>query len=400
MKFDNHILLVMISIISLFFLFFILTTEGAAPSKEEDETYDQVKNALNEAKEKLGPVSPSDFDLEEAKEALGPIPSFGEAKEALGPVLSPAAIEKAREALSPISPAAIDKAKKALGPASSKAQEALGPSSSGVIDKARAQLDSIASWITQSKAAEGTTSPSETPVEAPSPVSPLDPYGILEGAKQNFDSLLDSITQEKEQEQISSSGPAASNVDIVSTSPTSSPSPAADSSSSDLSKILDKAKEKFSSISSYISLQQNNNNNKVQLASSVYLDHDVALAVESMIKQAQSNAQLAADEAKTLFSDPVIDSSDPGKCVKICMGSYESSTNKLNKAMEDLKARNVELLRDDIRAVEGEILACQKCFQEHDHDDTKTTQQSPFHDLEEATIKATHECLNVLNHSA
>ncbi|KAK1428121.1 hypothetical protein QVD17_16949 [Tagetes erecta] len=468
MKFYNHILLI-ISVVSLFFIVLAKGTDNSPSSSKEEEIYDEVKQAFgpafNNAKEKFGPISSLDFEqYEEAKDAFGPIPSFDEAKEALGPAASPI-LEKAREALGPISPAAIEDAKEALGPASSKAKETLGPASASVIDKAREKLDSITSWITQNKEetsleGKGTLPPSE----APSPiVSPFDPYGLLDGAKENFNSLLDSITKEKEQ--ISSSlsddaqkksGPVSS-IDIdkakenearKSLSPISNvitPSPASSSSpeGSDLSKALDEAKEKsespsnltksrkelrdddpsgsstvsapapapilpstfkeamdvakekFSSLTSYLS------QNKVQISAepetkprsnSAFFDHDSALAIESMIKQAQSNSQLAIDEAKTLLSDP-IDSSDSGNCVQKCMTSYESCSQKLKRAMEDLKARNVELLKTDIGAVEGEINVCQKCFQEN----TKT--QSPFSDLEEATIKATRECLNVLDHS-
>ncbi|KAD3338153.1 hypothetical protein R6Q59_027114 [Mikania micrantha] len=465
MKFDNYIL-VIISILFLCFVIFTKGTDFSQSSSNEEEIYDDIKKtfrpALDDANEKLGPVSSLDIDLDEAKEALGPIPSFDEAKEALGPVsssvldkakealgpISPATLDEAKEALgpaaskakeilAPISPAALEeakdvlgpasakakeilgpasakakevlgpasaKAKEVLGPASAKAKEVLGPASSNIIDKARDKLDSITSWITQNKEEVTSETHQESdPKEAPGPASAFDPYGILDGAKQKFDSLLDAITHEKIQISQKESGPiSSSDEDRSSPSPTSAPAPILPSTFEEAkhaigsysSKAIDAAKEKFSSISSYIS------ENKLQISpvsdtklhsTPVYLDHDVALAVESMIKQAESNSQLAIDEAKTLFSDPLVDSSDTGKCVKECLGHYESCNLKLNKAMEDLKARNVELLTDDIGAAEGEIYACQKCYK-----DT----QSPFNDLEAATIKATRECLNVLDHSA
>ncbi|KAI3682786.1 hypothetical protein L1987_83028 [Smallanthus sonchifolius] len=513
MKFDNHIL-VIISIVSLFFIILVDGLDSSSSLLKDDDIYDEVKMAfrtdLDGAKDKFGPISSFDLDdFEEVGDAFGPIPSFDEATEALGPSasnvlrnakdalgpISPSALDDAKEALGPasskakealdeakkaLSPGssdakealgptsdkakeALDEAKGALGPASDKAKEALGPSSSNVIDKAREKFDSFTSWITQSKEDASSEDQKESP-QAPSP-SVLDPYGILDGAKQNFDSLLDSITQSKDQISPSlmeeaKSGPVSS-IDIdqakeapppdqaqkkTGSSPASSPAPLLsegsitsliiqnkeevsseppsisvksrkelspisssneDASSpsllsasapvlpSSFKEAIHAAKEKFSSISSYFS------QNKVQTppesdiklhSDSVYFDQDVALAIESMIKQAQSNSQLAMDEAKTLLSDP-IDSPDAGKCVQKCMANYESCSKKLNRAMEDLRARNVELFTDDIGAAEGEIYACQKCFQEN----TKT--QSPFSELEEATIKATRECLNVLDHS-
>ncbi|KAI3829549.1 hypothetical protein L1987_03675 [Smallanthus sonchifolius] len=526
MKFDNHIL-VIISIVSLFFIILVDGLDSSSSLLNGDDIYDEVKMAfrtnLDGAKDKFGPISSFDLDdFEEARDAFGPIPSFDEATEALGPSASNV-LRKAKDALGPISPSALDDAKEALGPASSKAKEALdeakkalgpassnakeamspasdkakealeeakgamgpasdkakealGPSSSNVIDKAREKFDSFTSWITQSKEDASSEAQKESP-QAPSP-SAFDPYGILDGAKQNFDSLLDSITQQKEQispslmeeaksgpvssvdidqakeapppvslssldeakdlsdqaqkkmgpspasspapllsegsitsliiqnrEEVSSDPPSisvksrkelspisSSNEDASSPSPLSASAPVLPSS---FKEAIHAAKEKISSISSYFSQNkvQTSPESDIKLHSdSVYFDHDVALAIESMIKQAQSNSQLAIDEAKTLLSDP-IDSPDAGKCVQKCMANYESCSQKLNRAMEDLRARNVELFTDDIGAAEGEIYACQKCFQEN----TKT--QSPFSDLEEATIKATRECLNVLDHS-
>ncbi|KAJ0791014.1 putative invertase/pectin methylesterase inhibitor domain superfamily [Helianthus annuus] len=500
MKINNHIL-VIISILS---LFFVVLIEG----NEVDEIYDEVNNEfgrkLDEAADKLGPLSSSDLEqLEEAKDAFGPIPSFEEAtealspssssllkkaKEALGPIspstiddaqealgpISPAALEKAKEALGPISPSTIEDAKKALGPASSKAKETLGPSSSGVIDKAKEKIDSIASWITQNK--EDTSSEDQNAPTPSSPnASPLDPYGVLDGAKEKFDSLLDDITEEKEQispslaeeaqkessplsskdndeaqnkmgpssapspdsskesdlskiidkaksifnnkEEISSESPSISvkapneqgpmssvNEDVSSMTsvPASGPvlpstlEEAKDAIGSYSSKAMDAAKEKFSTISSYLSQNklQKPPGSDIKLHSTpVYLDHDDALAVESLIKQAQTNTQLAMDEAKTIVSDPTIDPSGTAKCVDKCMAHYGSCDKKLNKALDDLKSRNVEVLKDDITEVEGEIQACQKCFL------ANTKMQSMFKDLEDATIKATRECLNVIDHS-
>ena len=55
------------------------------------------------------------------------------------------------------------------------------------------------------------------------------------------------------------------------------------------SKALDEAKETFGSITSFFT---QNKDEKSSSYFTIYFDHDVALAMESLIKQCQSNSQL------------------------------------------------------------------------------------------------------------
>ncbi|KAI3805891.1 hypothetical protein L1987_21778 [Smallanthus sonchifolius] len=125
-----------------------------------------------------------------------------------------------------------------------------------------------------------------------------------------------------------------------------------------------------------------------------FFDHDVALAIESRIKQSQSDAQLAMDEAKKLLDDPTIASSETGMCLSKCVDKYGASLNELNRAITDLGVRDVTLLADDFGAVETDISTCQACFTENIGED------SPLKALEEATTKAARECLTVMDYAA
>lgn len=125
-----------------------------------------------------------------------------------------------------------------------------------------------------------------------------------------------------------------------------------------------------------------------------FFDHDVALAIESRIKQSQTDSQLAMDEAKKLLNDPKIASSETGKCLGKCVEKYGASLNKLNTAITDLGVRDVTLLADDFSAVEADIGSCQACFSENMGED------SPMKALEEATTKAARECLTVMDYAS
>ncbi|KAI3679091.1 hypothetical protein L6452_38399 [Arctium lappa] len=125
-----------------------------------------------------------------------------------------------------------------------------------------------------------------------------------------------------------------------------------------------------------------------------FFDHDVALAIESRIKQSQTDAQLAMDEAKKLLNDPNIASSETGKCLSKCVEKYGASLNQLNTAITDLGVRDVTLLADDFSAVEADIGSCQACFSENMGED------SPMKALEEATTKAARECLTVMDYAS
>ncbi|KAK9067716.1 hypothetical protein SSX86_011827 [Deinandra increscens subsp. villosa] len=125
-----------------------------------------------------------------------------------------------------------------------------------------------------------------------------------------------------------------------------------------------------------------------------FFDHDIALAIEARIKQSQTNAQLAMDEAKKLLKDPNIASSETGVCLSKCVDKYGASLTELNRAIADLGARDVTLLADDFGAVETDISTCQACFTENIGED------SPLKALEEATTKAARECLNVMDYAA
>ncbi|KAD6120246.1 hypothetical protein E3N88_11517 [Mikania micrantha] len=125
-----------------------------------------------------------------------------------------------------------------------------------------------------------------------------------------------------------------------------------------------------------------------------FFDHDVALAIESRIKQSQSDAQLAMDEAKKLLDDPTIATSETGVCLSKCIDKYGTSLNELNRAITDLGVREVTLLADDFGAVETDISTCQSCFTENIGED------SPLKALEEATTKAARECLTVMDYAA
>ncbi|KAJ0520517.1 putative pectinesterase inhibitor domain-containing protein [Helianthus annuus] len=125
-----------------------------------------------------------------------------------------------------------------------------------------------------------------------------------------------------------------------------------------------------------------------------FIDHDVALVIESRIKQSQSDAQSAMDEAKKLLKDPNMASSETGKCLSKCVDKYGASLNKLNRAIADLGVRDVTLLADDFGAVEVDISTCQACFAENIGED------SPLKSLEEATMKAVRECLTVMDYAA
>ncbi|KAK1412502.1 hypothetical protein QVD17_33807 [Tagetes erecta] len=125
-----------------------------------------------------------------------------------------------------------------------------------------------------------------------------------------------------------------------------------------------------------------------------FIDHDVALAIETRIKRSQSDAQLAMDTAKKLLKDPNIASSETGMCLSKCVDKYGASLKELNRAITDLGVRDVTLLADDFGAVEIDISACQACFTENIGED------SPLKALEEATMKAARECLTVMDYAA
>ncbi|GKF67172.1 pectinesterase inhibitor, partial [Tanacetum coccineum] len=78
-------------------------------------------------------------------------------------------------------------------------------------------------------------------------------------------------------------------------------------------------------------------------------------------------------------------------CLNSCIDNFETCEHNLLQGTEDLKARNSESLTEHLNEIEGEIKECRKCYSEH------TDDKSPLGGLEEATIKAARECLNVLN---
>lgn len=471
--------------------------QAIGPISSLDDAKEALSPVLHEAKEKLGPISPSTLQeaksvttkaldkveegidslaswisqnkldvssyLENAQKEFGPISSvdLDKAKEALGPI-SPS-LHKAGEALPPISPSIVDEAKDALGPiiSPSTVDEAKDAFSSEALDEAKEKLGSIASLFTQNKK-EISSDSSSILAEAEKDLGPVSPSSLdepkeaassfshkaLDDAKEKFGSLSSLNPQNKEEISYDSSSLGSmSSTDEDASSPAASPaspstldeaeeaigsisskaldeakgafgsitsffsqkklqissqlgpisSPVSPSALDEAryavdsfsDKALDEAKDKFGSISSFFS------QNKEEISSSmIYIDHDVALAIESLIKQGHSNSELAIEEARKLLSvTETIASPDRGTCVKTCLDSYASSLDRFNKAMEELRARNAEVLTDDVISVEGEIAACQKCFLEN-----KEVKQSSLKDLEEAIMKTTRECLNVLHH--
>ncbi|XP_023768868.1 uncharacterized protein LOC111917413 [Lactuca sativa] len=386
-----------------------------------------VSSYLEIAQKEFGPVS--SLDLDKAKEVLAPIsPSLNEAlppispstvdeaKDALGPVISPSVVDEAKDALGS---EAIDEAKKKLGSITSlfsqkqnteeiseaekesspvaststeldkdEAKEAVGSFSHKALDEAKGKFGSLSSLISQNK---------EEISNAPSPASPstLDEAEVaigsisseaLDEAKEAFGSITSFFSKNK----VQISSQLAPIYSPVSPSTLDEAKDAIDSFSN---KALDEAKDKFGSISSFFS--QNKEEISSFSSSSIYIDHDVALAIESLIKQGLSNSKLAIEEARKLLSvTETIASPDRATCVKNCMDNYVSCFDSFNKAMEELTARNAEQMTDDVTSVEGDISACQKCFLENNE-----VKQSSLKDLEEAILKSTRECLNVLHHS-
>lgn len=413
---------------------------GSISSLEEaNEAFGPISSSiLEEATEAIGPITPSTLD--DAKEALGPIsPStidetFDDAKEALGPSSSEL-LDNAKDKFeSWISQNKEDVSSSSEAQKEDEAKEAahtpVSPSaSSNLLDEAKEKFDSAMSFITQNKHsslleeaekefgpiasididtalppslddAEGPISSKEEESidslsviddEAQKEIGPVSSFDLEEASSKepvvSPSTLEEEVSQTKEE--ISSEvGPISSfDEDAPSPSPTppSTFNDAKKAIGSISSKALDAAKEKFGSISSLFS----QNKAAVETTSSVYFDHDVALAIESLIKQGKSKSQLAIDEAKKQLSDGSVNM-DKGKCVKNCMENFASCIRHLDKAMEDLRGRNSEFLTNDVSAVDGEISACQSCFLEN---------QSPLKDLEEAIVKAARECLNVLDHS-
>lgn len=419
---------------------------------------DEAKDALgpnispslvDEAKDALGPISPDALD--DAKEKLGSLASlFSQNKEEIS-TNSSSILDEAEKELSPVSPLTLDEAKEGIGSFSHKAlddaKEKFGSLSSLISqNKEEISSDSSSSVFADAEKELGPIFSSDLDEDSSSPVASLDPISFSTNvAKEKSGSLISQNKEEisSSEEDASSPNPSPASPSTLDeaedaigsisskafdeakeafgsitsffsqnkvqiSSPISSPvSPstldearpstldeARDAMDSFSNKALDEAKDKFGSISSFFS------QNKEEISSSssssmIYIDHDVALAIESLIKQGQSSSELAIVETRKLLSvTETIAAPDRGTCVKSCMDNYASSLDSFNKAMVELKARNAELLTDDISSAEGDILACQKCFTEN-----KEQHPSPLKDLEEAIIKATGECLNVLNHS-
>ncbi|PWA55853.1 Pectinesterase inhibitor [Artemisia annua] len=400
-------------LISIVYLVFVSSVKGSnlspsSSSQENERRVDEVKKALgpllDEAKEEFGPIS--SWDFEEVQEAFGPI-SDG-AREAFGPISS-LDLEKVEEAFGPIS----DETKEAFGPVSSsmlhEAKEALGPISPSTLEeakeafteKAQEQFDSIASLITQNK--EATSSESS---EAPTPISPStyekakEEFSTISSeVKHKFDSITSFMTQNKEETSSKSSSISneseqnlspMSSYDLDSETPVLTPA----SSPSSFYKAVDEAKHRLGSISSLFTQKKDvKSTNKAEATPLIYIDHDVSLAIESLIKQALSDLQQAIEQAKKISVAIPIATPDTeiSICLNSCIDNYETCEHNLLQGREDLKARNSESLKKHLSEIEGEINECRKCYSEH------TDDKSPLGGVEEATIKAARDCLNVLN---
>ncbi|KAI3668310.1 hypothetical protein L6452_43387 [Arctium lappa] len=337
-----------------------------APISSSDDDNDNDKDASTPIDEAFDPVSPSD---EAIRENFGPVTSLIKEEETYSDSPSISILDEALKELGPIGDDDdLDK----NGEEEEEEEEASPVSSSSISSEA---LDR--SFDSQNKQEEETTSSDSSSMleEALKELGPISSFDLDKDEETPGSvSLNEKIRSLIEEETSSDSAKDAF-------------SPSSSSSSSSSSSLVDE-EEKGGSIS-FEALKEDFS---TQMKSSmIYFDHDVALAIESLIKQGQSNSELAIEEAQKLL---LLSSDDPspetGKCVKKCKNHYyPSCVDNLHKAMEHLWARNAELLTDDVNAVEGDISACQNCFLQN------TQNQSPLKDLEEAIIKATRECLNV-----
>ncbi|CAH1417544.1 unnamed protein product [Lactuca virosa] len=367
----------------------------------------QNTEEISEAEKEWSPVASTstELDKDEAKEAVGSFShkALDEAKGKFGS-LSSLISENKEEISSDSSSSIFAEAEKDLSPIFFSDEDVsspvspLHPISPSTYDEAKYEaIGSISSQEAKEKSGSLISQNKEEISDAPSPASPstLDEAEVaigsisseaLDEAKEAFGSITSFFSKNKVQ--ISSQlGPIYSPV-----SP-STLDESRDTIDSFSNKALDEAKDKFGSISSFF--PQNKEEISSFSSSSIYIDHDVALAIESLIKQGLSNSKLAIEEARKLLSvTETIASPDRATCVKSCMDNYASCFESFNKAMEELRARNAEQMTDDVTSVEGDISACQKCFLENNE-----VKQSSLKDLEEAILKSTRECLNVLHHS-
>lgn len=113
-------------------------------------------------------------------------------------------------------------------------------------------------------------------------------------------------------------------------------------------------------------------------------------ALEIQIATANRDAHLAVKISQNILRNPST-TSMIRKCLGQCIENYNTIVDDLTKATNDLHAKDIYMLKEDLNSIDHDISACRSCFKD------MVGGQSPLKPYEDSINNTAGSCLAILS---